>query len=799
MATLTVGDLTPRDQYTATNLQTVFTYSFPIFNNSDLKVYIGSTEQTLTTDYTVSGAGTSNGGEVTLVTGATTGDIVTVYRDLPVERTTDYATGGALLAENLNDDLDKLAMMIQQVEFDLNNRCLRFGQFTTGIPLSEFTESDTDRAGKVLGFDSLGNPNITQELGVYKGADATTTTAAYTTRDLVKATTAGQLDNVYICLQPSPSGTLLTNTAYWALIIDAMAAGSSATAAAASAAAALVSENNAQSSEDDAAADLVLTNADVVLTHADVVLTHADELLTRADTVATAADRVATNQDTIDTAADLVATNQDTIDTAADVVLTNADVVTTGNNVTASTTQAGNAATSATLAEDWASKTTGTVDGTNYSSKYYATNANVGTVATNIANVNTVAGISANVTTVAGISADVTAAATAAADITAVAAEVSKVVAVANDLAEATSEIDVVAASIANVDLVGGSITNVNEVATNLGSVNAFGEQYRVSATEPTTSLDAGDLWFDTTAGTMKVYDGSGFVNAGSSVNGIENSVEHIATAGQTSFAATYDAGYLNVFLNGVKLDSTDYTATNGSTVVLDTGATVGDSVFIQSFGTFTLADHYSKVASDARYLQPTGDGSNLTVINTDLVSDTTPQLGGSLDLNGNAITGTGAIPSANLTGALPAIDGSALTGIEGVPSGIISMWSGAAAAIPSGWNLCDGTNSTPNLIGKFIKSASTAGATGGSNTHTHSHTLSAGAHTLSTAEMPSHTHSTIGIIAQAGYGSWPTAGGGSTSGSTGGGGSHAHTLAGSITSGSNEPAYFELCYIMKA
>ena len=60
------------------------------------------------------------------------------------------------------------------------------------------------------------------------------------------------------------------------------------------------------------------------------------------------------------------------------------------------------------------------------------------------------------------------------------------------------------------------------------------------------------------------------------------------------------------------------------------------------------------------------GDGANLTGINTDLVSDTTPQLGGNLDLNSNNITGTGNIPAGNLTGALPAIDGSALTGISG-------------------------------------------------------------------------------------------------------------------------------------
>lgn len=59
------------------------------------------------------------------------------------------------------------------------------------------------------------------------------------------------------------------------------------------------------------------------------------------------------------------------------------------------------------------------------------------------------------------------------------------------------------------------------------------------------------------------------------------------------------------------------------------------------------------------------GDGSSLSGINTDLVSDTTPQLGGDLDLNGNNITGTGNIPAANLTGTLPALNGSNLTGVQ--------------------------------------------------------------------------------------------------------------------------------------
>lgn len=67
------------------------------------------------------------------------------------------------------------------------------------------------------------------------------------------------------------------------------------------------------------------------------------------------------------------------------------------------------------------------------------------------------------------------------------------------------------------------------------------------------------------------------------------------------------------------------------------------------------------------------------------------------------------------------------------VPSGIIAMWSGSEAAIPTGWNLCDGTNDTPNLTDRFIVGAGTAyavGDTGGEDSVT-----------LSTAELPSHDH----------------------------------------------------------
>lgn len=154
--------------------------------------------------------------------------------------------------------------------------------------------------------------------------------------------------------------------------------------------------------------------------------------------------------------------------------------------------------------------------------------------------------------------------------------------------------------------------TKASEASTSASnaaaSLTSFNGKYVSQSSQP-SSPSTGDLWFDTSSSTMKVYNGSAWANAGSSVNGVENSVQHTATAGQTSFAATYDAGYLQVFLNGIRLDAADYTATNGTAVVLAVAAAVGDTVFIQGFGTFVLADVYTKTASDARF-KPIGASS---------------------------------------------------------------------------------------------------------------------------------------------------------------------------------------------
>ena len=197
-------------------------------------------------------------------------------------------------------------------------------------------------------------------------------------------------------------------------------------------------------------------------------------------------------------------------------------------------------------------------------------------------------------------------------------------------------------------------------------SYDSFDDRYLgAKASGPATDNDGdalitGALYFDTTANLMKVYDGSSWVDAGSAVNGTAERQVYTATSGQTTFAVTYDVGFVDVYLNGVKLVvTTDFAATSGTSIVLTTGAAAGDIVDIIAYGAFNIANTYTQSAADARFLQVSNNLSdlndaatartNLGVITT-LVEDTTPQLGGNLDLNSSDITGTGNI---SITGSV--------------------------------------------------------------------------------------------------------------------------------------------------
>ena len=181
-------------------------------------------------------------------------------------------------------------------------------------------------------------------------------------------------------------------------------------------------------------------------------------------------------------------------------------------------------------------------------------------------------------------------------------------------------------ADITGLDTLASNSANVTTVANNISGVNSFAERYRVASSAPTSSLDVGDLYFDTTANELKVYKSSGWAAAGSTVNGTSARFKYTASGGQTTFTGAddsgntlaYDAGYIDVYLNGVKLvNGTDVTVTSGTSVVLASGATASDIIDIVAYGTFNVAsidasNISSGTVNDAR-LPTTMAGKTLT------------------------------------------------------------------------------------------------------------------------------------------------------------------------------------------
>lgn len=277
--------------------------------------------------------------------------------------------------------------------------------------------------------------------------------------------------------------------------------------------------------------------------------------------------------------------------------------------------------------------------------------ASVQTVGTNISSVSSVANISSDVSSVASISADITTVAN------------TDLTSVINN----ASNIATVGTNIASVNTVASDISSVTNVSNNISSVNTFSNQYTISATAP-SSANEGLLWFDTSTDTMKVYNGSSFQNAGSSVNGTSSRGTLTATSGQTVFTTTgYDSGFIDIFMNGVKLVvGTDVTATNGTTFTLTTGAAAGDVVEYVAYGTFQLTSVYTQSQSDARYLQLTGGtlsgdlivGGNLTISGTTTTVNST-----TLDVADLNITvANGAADAAAANGAGLTVDGANAT-----------------------------------------------------------------------------------------------------------------------------------------
>lgn len=490
--TIDISAGTRRVVYTGSAGLGPYTFAFELLNEDDIAVYFNTTLLTKTSDYTVTfTSGTQGAGSVTIVLGGnvsatpTSSDTITLLGKRAIERTTDFVTAGDLRAAALNEEFDAQVVFSQQIDEKVD-RSLK-GNLSDPTTLDYTLPSVDNRKGKYLAFNSTtGAPeagastddvntlsDITDDIAtladIEDGTDAT---------DAIQ-TVAGIAPNVTTVAGISGNVTTVAgNTTN----INTVAGNTT-------------NINTVAGDTTDINALSAVSTEIGLLGNASVITDMS--ILGTADVVA--------DMNTLGTA-DVVAdmNTLGTADVVADMnTLATADIVADMDTLA-------NISTDITAVADISTEVTAVAgDATD-----------IGTVAGISANVTTVAGISPNVTTVAGISSQVTTVAGDSTDIQTVAGDSSDIQTVAGN----TTNINTVAGANTNISTVATNIANVNTTAANITGVNSFAERYRVEASDPTTSLDEGDLVYNTTDNAFKFYDGTSW-NA-VNVEGIDNIVE---------------------------------------------------------------------------------------------------------------------------------------------------------------------------------------------------------------------------------------------------------------------------------
>ena len=313
------------------------------------------------------------------------------------------------------------------------------------------------------------------------------------------------------------------------------------------------------------------------------------------------------------------------------------NVTTVGNNTANINTVAGNTTNINTVA---ANNTNVTNVGSNIS--------NVNAVHNNASNINTVAGINANVTTVAGISANVTSVANNTSNINSAVSNASNI----NSAVSNASNINTVAGSIANVNTTATNIANVNTTASNIANVNNFANTYQIASSNPTTdgggnALAEGDLYFNTTANELKVYNG------GTWQGGVTASGNFASTTGNTFTGSNiHNDNVKSVY--GTSSDGLEIYHSGTDSIIDDTGTgnlriRQGGSTKLQITSSGTEVTGNITVTGNVDGRDVAADGTKLDGIASsstanpnaidNVVEDTTPQLGGDLDVQSNKIT----------------------------------------------------------------------------------------------------------------------------------------------------------------
>ena len=314
------------------------------------------------------------------------------------------------------------------------------------------------------------------------------------------------------------------------------------------------------------------------------------------------------------------------------------------------------------------------------------------------------------------------------------------------------------------------SVANANNVGTNANSTNADQFITFVSASSGNNPIRVNsNIKYNPSTNTLSAINIAG-----------SSTAVNLNVTGDLTVGGEFKDGDGNFGTSGQVLssDGTDTAWINAGSLTAGAAAEVGVSAATVN------ADHFVTMVD-------TASGNENVRVDT--------------DLKYNPVTNT--LTATNFAGS-----GTGLTGIEAFVTGMIILWYGNTGNIPTGFVLCDGSNSTPDLRDRFVVGAGSGyspGNTGGASSTTlsesqlpsHNHSAS------SSVSDPGHAHSYIDqyVVINAGYRPWPANNndcqqrnintGSQTTGIS------VSTTIGNTGSGSaieNRPPYYALCYIMK-
>ena len=613
---MTVSTTNTRAELNGNGSAGPFQCGFRVLANSDLQVYVDGVLKSLTTHYTVANAGTTTNATVTFTSGnfpaSGTANVVLV-RNVPYTQTSDYQNNTALDAETLETSFDRSTMQIQQ-NISGTDRAIKFGDTVTGVTASvtDISTGATTRANKILGFDASGNVSATLELGTNRGNWATST--AYVVRDIAKQNNSGQTatyGNIYLCVEAhSSTGSYLTqnDSSKWQLIFDVATTTTNATTATNQATYASRAEDNAEAYAQTAENSQTTIFADVTSSSTSndgySALHHREKSKEYAQTVdaqvtndsGTANQGYSAKEHAV---GDLTAsggsakawaedssspdgTSSKSAKTWATEASGSASTATT--KASEASTSATNASASEVSARNSAAAVASALD--SFDDKYLGTMSDSSTQGTNPTPTGTWAKDSSTITVSANTNIKVGQVVTG-----------SGIPAGANVLSIDGTTV-VVSASMASAG---------SSVSLTFTGYGVYGT-YNSTKDGPTSDNDNGSLadgmlYFNTTDNQMMVYKTTGAKWIPASSTGSTSLVVHKFTASgsETSVSAssfsptlTYTPANIIVFLNGVRLDATDYTATNGNDITGLSALTASDEVVVYAFKSFEVADAVS-------------------------------------------------------------------------------------------------------------------------------------------------------------------------------------------------------------